>query len=145
MINTKQGVWLLGVLGFIMVVLVGILIFVPGKKSAPLSVSGIEITSPEVNVGVSSPIEITGTVTGDGWGGFEGQVGTVLLLTPDAIGLAHGVLEATTDWTKLPTEFQATLTFPSAYKGPATLSFRNENPSGMPEKDKYLVLPIIIK
>ena len=147
----KKEIWILIILAVIIIILVGLLIFTPGKKNSsqnlPVSTEGIQIVSPQPNQEVSSLIKITGIVNGNGWGGFEGQVGTVMLLANGSspIGLANGVLAATTDWTKTPTEFEATLTFSGQYKGPAILSFRNENPSGDPAKDKYFVLPIVIK
>ena len=141
----QKGGWLLSILSVIIVILVCILIFVPAKKSTQPVVSGIEITYPKANGEVSSPLKITGVVNGDGWGGFEGQVGTALLLANNSIALSAGVLKATTDWTKNPVQFELTMTFNPNYKGPAVISFRNENPSGMPEKDKYFVLPVTIK
>jgi hypothetical protein len=105
---------------------------------------GIQIISPKANEEVSSPIKIIGYVNGDGWSGFEGQVGIVKLLDAKGDELASGILTATTEWTTLPTNFETTLNFisPSAQSG--TLVFHNENASGLPEKDKTFVLPVKI-
>lgn len=65
----------------------------------------------------------------------------------DATGkeLSSGVLTATTEWTTLPTNFETTLNFQSVSAQSGTLVFHNENPSGMPEKDKTFTLPVKIK
>jgi len=145
----QKGVWLLAILGLIMVILVGILIFVPAKKSNKLielnAVKGIEINSVKINEEISSPLKIIGIVNGDGWGGFEGQVGTVKLL--DANGQQLGqtaILTATTDWMTSPVNFQTYLQFLSDKDQEGTLVFKNENPSDMRDKDKTFSLPVKI-
>ena len=90
---------------------------------------GIQVNSPTANQEVSSPLKITGSVNNGGWAGFEGQVGTVKLLDYKGNKLAEGVLGATTEWTKIPTSFESTLTFESKIPGPVTLIFSNENPA----------------
>ena len=142
--NLQKGVWLTSILGLIMIILVCILIFAPSKKSTPQPVlSGIEIILPKANEEVSSPIKITGVVNGNGWAGFEGQVGTVEI--KDLKGMSGAVLRATTDWTVLPTSFEATVTLNNIVSGPITLIFHNENPSGDPARDKTFNLPIKVK
>jgi len=146
----KKEIWLVVILAIIIIILIGILIFIPAKKNPQTKINGIEIISPKPNENVSAPlIKITGVVNGNGWAGFEGQVGTVKLLDSDGKELATGILSATTDWTKLPTNFETTLYLPSnkpqlGTNMPqlGTLIFHNENPSGLPEKDKTFTLPI---
>ncbi len=155
----KKEIWLLAVLGIIFIILLGILFLVPAKapttsqqnnsqqnsQTQNQAVEGIKIDSPKDGGWVVSPLKITGSVNGGGWAGFEGQVGTVQLSDNKGKKIADGVLKATTDWTKFPTQFETTLTFTTDYKGSATLFFSNENPSGLPEKNKNLGLPVIIK
>ena len=97
---------------------------------------------------VSSPLKISGYVNGDGWSGFEGQVGTVESVNGTAImttvATATAILKAESDWTKPSVNFDATLSF-SGYHGEATLIFHNENPSGDPARDKTFILPVKIK
>jgi hypothetical protein len=107
-------------------------------------VEGIQVSSPISGAEVSLPIKITGSVNGGGWIGFEGQVGTVELLDNKGNSLAKGILTATTDWMKPPVQFEATISS-ATYKGPATLLFSNENPSGDLSKDKKFGLPVVIK
>jgi len=144
MINTKQGVWLLGILGLIMVILIGILIFVPrNNEPNPITgTQGLAILSLKPNQEISSPLKITGAVSGNGWAGFEGQVGTVKLLDGNGNQIALGILTATTEWTTLPTNFEITLNFATPQTENGTLVFKNENASGMPDKDKSFSLPI---
>jgi len=147
-INNGKGIWLLGVLGMVITILLCILIFVPAKssKNSQAVVSeGIQIITPSANEEVSSPIKISGVVSGNGWGGFEGQVGTVTLLDYKGNKIATGVLGATTDWTKLPTSFESTLVFQTKTIGPMILLFNNENPSGDAAKNKTLSLSIKVK
>jgi len=143
----KKELIIVIILAVIIVALLGILIW-PKKvdnNQQPPAVSGIQVVSPKANEEISSPLKITGSVNGDGWAGFEGQVGTVKLL--DGVGkeLATGILTATTEWTTLPTNFETTLNFISESAQSGTLVFHNENASGLPEKDKTFSLPVKIK
>lgn len=104
---------------------------------------GIKIFSPKENEIISSPLKITGFVNGDGWTGFEGQVGTVRLLDGTGKQLATGILTATTEWTTLPTYFETVLAFTPGWEG--SLVFYNENPSGDPARDKTFMLPVTLQ
>jgi hypothetical protein len=141
--DMKKEILIVVVLTIIIVVLLGVLIFLPAKKNLPVVIEGLQIISPKANEEVSSPIKIIGVT--NGWNGFEGQVGTVQLLDYKGNKIAEGILTATTDWTKPPVAFETTLTFQSAVSGPATLLFKNENPSGLPQNDKQFILPIKVK
>jgi hypothetical protein len=151
----KKEILIIIILGVIIVLLIGALFFIPSKKVLSPTVSGIEVTSPRENEIISSPLKITGIVNGGGWAGFENQIGTVGLFNSNGDELSNGVLEATTDWTKLPTSFQATLIFdfnvPPVFQNVGSpssspyLLFKNENPSGDPSKDKTFSLPVKIK
>lgn len=158
----KKEIWLLAVLGLIFVILLSILFFVPAKPKQniqtqtnvqPQTIEGLQIISPKANEEVSFPIKIIGAVSGNGWAGFEGQVGTVKLLDNAGKELATGVLTATTEWTSLPTTFETKILLATTCivdssclsSGDAKLVFHNENPSGLPEKDKIFTLPIKLK
>jgi len=141
----NKNIWIVVILGLVIIVLLGILVFLPVKHTTPQAVSGIEVISPKVNEEISSPIKITGVVNGEGWAGFEGQVGTVKLMDYKGNQIATGVLLATTDWTNSQVSFATTLTFQSKTIGPMNLIFINENPSGDPVRDKVFNLPVKIK
>lgn len=139
----KKEYLLIIILAIIIVVLTAVLFF-PTKTKAP-QINGIEVTSPKIGETVSSPVKITGVVNGNGWVGFEGQVGTAEVVDYKGNVIGRGVLKATTEWTILPTNFEATIDFTPNNPGLATLQFKNENPSGDPVKDKIFSLNINVK
>lgn len=149
----KKLIWILIILAIIIVVLVGfsMLPIKPAKNNQMQKIEGIQITSPKPNEEISSPIKITGTVNGNGWSGFEGQVGSVSLEqkgpapTNFVVLLGQAPLKATTEWTTLPTNFEADLSFTITKPGLANLVFHNENPSGDPAKDETFYLPVKLK
>lgn len=105
---------------------------------------GITVNIPKSNEKITSPAKITGYVNGDGWIGFEGQVGTVELVDENGNSLKTAVLSAKTEWTNLPIEFEANLEFNKINEGKGTLIFRNENPSGMDSNSREFRLPVLI-
>ncbi|MEK7562599.1 MAG: Gmad2 immunoglobulin-like domain-containing protein [Patescibacteria group bacterium] len=146
----KKEFWLIIILAIIIVVLLLFLLWPVKKIKGPILINeqpktGLLVTSPRASEEVSSPLKITGLVNGDGWSGFEGQVGTVELRDSKDEEITKGILMATTEWTSLPTDFETTLNF-DVFLGwqRATLVFRNENPSGDPERDKTFILPVQI-
>lgn len=121
----------------------------PTPAPAPIDNSeknaGIIIFSPKPNQAVTTPLTITGQVTGkNNWVGFEGQAGTVKLLDENANLLASGVLQATSDWMQFPVNFKTILNFDTskingfnAKEGKmVNLVFYNENPSGNPTRSE---------
>ena len=147
---------LLIIAAFIIILLVGFIYFkfFNEEKTEPILQKGLVIISPKLNEEVSFSFKITGYVNGDGWTGFEGQVGTVALksLSDSGTGevaidvLDTAILRATTEWTSLPTYFEAELNFdPALATGDVILFFQNENPSGLPENYRSFVLPVKVK
>lgn len=150
----KKIIWLVIILAIIILILAGVLLFWPSKtgqnnqqqnQNQQDTQQGIKIILPKENEEVSSPLKITGLVNGNGWSGFEGQVGTVKLVDGKGNELASGILMATSIWTRLPTYFETTLNFTAVNSGLATLIFKNENASGDPSRDKTFSLPVMIK
>lgn len=142
----KKEILIVAVLAIIIVVLAGVLLMwqKKGETLPPETELGIEVFLPKSNEEISSPLEIIGTVNGNGWVGFEGQVGTVKLLSSEGEELSTGVLQATTEWTQLPVRFKATLDFIYLNMDAGALVFNNENPSGLPQNDRVFVLPVKI-
>ena len=91
---------------------------------------------------IASPLKITGRVNGNGWTGFEGQVGTVKLFDNSGKELAMGILTATEEWMKLPVKFESVLWFDYPEAGAGKLVFYNENASGEPARDKTFEVPV---
>jgi len=143
----KKEILLVIILAVIIIALGGVLIWSSrpadnNQQNPPVVSIGIKIDTLKADDEVSSPLKITGSVNGNGWTGFEGQVGTVQLIDYKGNKLAEGFLAATSEWTTLPTNFETTLEFSSETNQPATLVFHNENASGLPEKNKEFTLPI---
>lgn len=96
---------------------------------------GLVVDNLQENDMISSPFKITGYVNGDGWVGFEGQVGTVSLYDSANTLLDIKPLTATSEWMTSTVRFEANLEFfTTAAEG--KLVFRNENASGEPSRDK---------
>ena len=142
----KREIWILIILAIIIVVLAGALLMWQKKEEtlSPEIELGIEVFLPKLNEEISSPLEIIGTVNGNGWIGFEDQVGTVKLLNSEGEELAAGILQATTEWMQLPVRFKTTLNFISLNMDAGKLVFNNENPSGLPQNNREFVLPVKI-
>ncbi len=143
----KKEILFLIILALVIIILSGFLLWpkndqiVNQNNNLPSIEKGITIFSPKQNELISSPLKITGIINGDGWFGFEGQVGTVTLYDGGDNELEKGILKATTEWTKLPTNFEVTLEFKDSLQG-VGLIFRNENPSGDPAMDKIFFLEL---
>jgi len=108
-------------------------------------IKGIKIFTPIPNETISSPLKINGIVNGDGWIGFEVQVGIVRLFDNNYNELAIGILTAVGDWMKAKIDFETELEFEIPDISDGYLVFYNENPSGEPERNKTFILPIKFK
>lgn len=104
--------------------------------------TGLIVNVPKANNAVTSPLTVSGYVNGHGWNGFEGQVGSVKLIDDKGNVLAQKPLTAITEWTTTTVWFKTILEFNNPSTQTGKLIFRNENPSGMPERDKQFILPV---
>ncbi len=147
----NKKIYLVVIIVIMAVALLGaVFVLVKNKKAfTPVSVvedtADIQVFSPKENEAISSPLDITGVVRGNGWAGFEGQVGTVHVLDNNGKELAATFLPATSEWTKLPVNFRARVEFTAVAGTPGFLVFKNENPSGDPKKEKTFVVAIKFK
>lgn len=105
----------------------------------------IRVDTPKPNQTISSPLTITGVARGYWF--FEASF-PVVLVNWDGLIIAQGIATATVgDW--MTTEFipfEANLTWvvdKEAYSDKGTLILRKDNPSGLPEHDDALEIPII--
>lgn len=138
----KKTTTFLIILGVIIIVISSALIFLIFQKQ--IKTKGIEIYSLRSGERITFPLNIKGRITGNGWNGFEGQVGVVRLLNEKGEQLSLGILNASSDWMSLPTEFETRLTFKSDKEQKGTLVFRNENAAGIPEKDRFFTIDVNI-
>lgn len=107
-------------------------------------------TTDMINVSLPFPGAVTGkvfSVTGAARGTwfFEASF-PIQVLDSNGKLLAQGVAQAQGEW--MTTEFvpyKADIKIPDSYAGKATLVLKKDNPSGMPEKDASISLPITIE
>jgi len=136
--NTKSTLYVIG--GLIVFIGLGYLLFnsSPDTDKSDL----IRVTSPESGATVSSPLTVDGEARGTWY--FEASF-PVKLLDSDGNELAVTPAEAQGEWmTEDFVPFTATLEFDESYTGDATLVLQKDNPSGLPENDDELRIPLVI-
>ncbi len=106
----------------------------------------IRLTAPQPNSVVSSPLVLTGEARGYWY--FEASF-PIFLVDWDGKIIAQGIATAKDNWmTEEFVPFEAELTFapdPNVYSNRGALILRKDNPSGLPEHDDALEIPVIIK
>lgn len=103
----------------------------------------IVVTNPFPGAVTGKEVQVMGKARGPWY--FEASF-PVTLLDKDGNILDQKPAQAQGEW--MTTEFvpfSVTLTAPQSYIGPATLVLKNDNPSGLPEKDKSVSFPITIE
>ena len=101
----------------------------------------ITITNPRPNQMVTSPLTITGQARGNWY--FEASF-PVRLLDANGKELAVSPVQAQGDW--MTTEFvpySVTLNFTTPTTKTGILILQKDNPSGLPENDDSLIVPVI--
>lgn len=116
----------------------------PVQSTTP-STSG-NATAKEIrNVNVKANDVLTSplTVTGEAAGWYFEASFPVQLLDGTGKIIAQGPAQAQGDWmTTNFVPFKATLTFAKPATATGTLVLRNDNPSGLPENDRFLRIPV---
>jgi hypothetical protein len=128
---------------FIIIVLIGIVIIQPQDSTTPTEASysnEINVDSPIPESSISSPLIITGQARGSWY--FEANFPIELV---DANGQTVGATfaQAEGEWmTEDFVPFSAEMTFgmPSTQTG--ELIVKNANASGLPENDKFVIIPV---
>ncbi len=109
--------------------------------SSPVSHPLIQVRLPQPNERVYSPLVVSGQAQGQWF--FEGSF-PVVLKNADGVTLAEGVAQAQGEWmTEEFVPFSALLEFdepPSGERG--FLILKKDNPSGLPENDDQVEIPI---
>ena len=104
----------------------------------------IRLASPRPNQTVSSPLTITGEARGYWY--FEASF-PVFLVDWDGKIIAQGIATAKDNWmTEEFVPFEAKLEFtvdPQVYSNRGALILKKDNPSGLPEHDDALEIPIL--
>lgn len=114
----------------------------------PVTHDQIHLTSPLSGASVSSPLTITGEARGNWF--FEASF-SVYVTDWDGKIIGQGIATAQGDWMTTDfVPFTATITFATAdisghYSDKGTLILKKDNPSGLPEHDDALEIPIRLR
>ncbi|MFA6430589.1 MAG: Gmad2 immunoglobulin-like domain-containing protein [Candidatus Paceibacterota bacterium] len=132
----------------IVVIVLTALVFDWGRNSDTAQVltqeASVKLDSPEENESVKNPVRISGQAKGTWF--FEGSF-PVELMDTDGNILATSFATSTEDWmTENFIPFSATLEFikPTSTKH-VLLVLKKDNPSGLPEHDESISVPLILK
>jgi len=105
----------------------------------------IRLEYPRPNQTITSPITIKGQARGSWF--FEASF-PVVLTNWDGLIIAQGIATAKGDWMTADfVPFEATLTFTvdkNSYSNKGSLILKKDNPSGLPQNDDALEIPIVI-
>lgn len=103
----------------------------------------VKVSSPKSGATVSHSFTVTGEAPGNWY--FEASF-PIKLITPDGDTVGTAIAQAQSDWmTTAQVQFTATVNVTLSYSGPATLALLKDNPSGLPENDDSLEIPIVIQ
>lgn len=103
----------------------------------------IILTTPKANASVTKKFTISGKAPGNWF--FEASA-PYMVTTAEGEKIAQGTLQAIGEWmTTDLVDFKAEVSTNPAYSGPAFLVLLKDNPSGMPENDDSLEIPISIQ
>lgn len=99
--------------------------------------------SPQPNDTVASPLTVTGKARGSWY--FEASF-PVKLVDANGTVLASGPATAQGDWmTAEFVPFKITLSFPTPITATGTIELHKDNPSGLPEHEDQLNIPVVFK
>lgn len=136
---------------FVLLVAMGTLVLInagknpepqPSPSPTPTTSDEIILTSPQINQIVSSPITIEGMARGYWF--FEASF-PVKLFDDKRQEIATHHVQATSDWMTTDfVPFKGELLYNAIATTSAILVLQKDNPSGLPENDKSIEIPIII-
>ncbi len=106
----------------------------------------IVLVSPAPLDTISSPVMLTGKARGTWF--FEASF-PVSVVNWDGLVIGEGIATAEGDWmTEAFVPFTATISYsvdPDAYSNKGTLILKRDNPSGLPENDDALEIPVMLQ
>ena len=110
-------------------------------STLPLS-ARVVVTSPKANSTVGKTFIVSGSAPGPWY--FEASF-PIKIVDADNNFIGQGIAQAQGEWmTTDQVTFTATVTV-SGYSGPAEIVLMRDNPSGMPENDDSVSVPILIQ
>lgn len=164
--SNRAWITIISILAIVIVVLAFILLTTPAPTNQPIATSTsptvvatstsatstdtgpeplhalVQVTSPENGATVDPSFTVSGKVPGN-WS-YEAQF-PVQVMGPDNNKIGQATAHLNGDWeTTNLVDFSANVTT-SGYHGPATLVLLKDNPSGLPENDDSLEIPVVIK
>lgn len=121
---------------------VGMFLIVGNVFAETVSQEQVPEVSIDPNQVISSPLVVSGNSLGV-WFGFEGQLGTMDVVTEDGEVLATAPLLIEGEWmTEEPVGFGAAVNFDAGDAKQGKLVFKNNNPSDKRELDKSFEVPV---
>lgn len=112
------------------------------EAPAPLH-ERVKVSSPAAASTVGNTFEVSGEAPGNWY--FEASF-PIQVRDKEGNKIAQAIAQAQGDWmTTEQVPFKTTVTLDSFYAGPATLVLIKDNPSGLPEHDDALEIPIVIQ
>jgi hypothetical protein len=112
-------------------------------ESAPLTDDTIHVTAPVADAVIARPLVVEGEARGSWY--FEASF-PVILLDGNGEELAKGPAQATGDWmTDEFVPFSLTLSYEAPTTDTGVLVLMKDNPSGLPENDRSLKIPVRFK
>jgi hypothetical protein len=147
------------ILGIIIIVILGVLAFVPAGRGPTTQISNasstdegiiepamspdghVEVSAPLAEDMIASPVIVAGNVTGGGWF-FEASF-PVKVVDADGTVLGQGPAQATSDWMTTGTvPFAAKITFAKPHSATGIVVLSKDNPSGDPSKAASFSVPV---
>ena len=121
-------------------VLVLVFVVVALSRSGESGDDTIRVSSPTFNQIIKSPLMISGEARGSWY--FEASFPILLVDASDNV-IAQGIATAEKNWmTNDLVPFKATLQFENSTAINGTLIFKKDNPSGLPENDASIRVPV---
>lgn len=143
--STRTITVILSVATIIVIALAMALFLVPAPAAAPapFSSENVRISSPLPRAKVPKSFDVMGEARGVWY--FEATF-PVMVRDKNENVLASTYAEAKGEWmTAEFVPFTSRITITGSYSGPATLILLKDNPSGLPENDDSVSIPIIIE
>ena len=115
----------------------------PIATSAPTLAERVIVTSPKPNATVGKTFVVSGQAPGPWY--FEASF-PIKIVDADNNFIGQGIAQAQGEWmTTDQVTFAATITLDGSYTGPAEVVLMRDNPSGMPENDDSVSVPVLIQ
>ena len=101
----------------------------------------LEVDLPYANDAIASPVAIEGKVTGGGW--FFEATFPIKVINASGTVIGRGTAQALSGWMSTGTvPFSASIAFTAPHTATGTIVFSSDNPSGLPQNQKTLIVPV---